>query len=1572
MASTAPATTEHLRLAALQGDFQSDYQRWKPPESKFLLFVSSTFTDTHEERNILQGLLPELRNIASSAGLSVVFLDLRSGIPDANTLDHLTWIGCQRELLRCYEQSAGWFFLSLQGSKYGYMPIPKIIDQQAFEQRLVDTAVMTFATASTDELVALAKEWYHLDVNAIPPVYVLKNLTGDWVQDKVFWDKVLPWLRELLQGVVFDPSFPDGVIGRSVTEYEVKAAVALPSGGMGNTNRMRWLHRLFVGGVTKDQDSRQFLFDGHEPSTGKKLDTLVAWMEAELGQTDSGLTHKLSVSVDALNAARDNDQEYTFNEHRQKGLQADPYVQYRDAFIAHMRQTLTDSIVEVVRERERWNRDGCGLGIGGSLLGEMLQHYSWARMKCLGFVGREALVAKAMAAIRVAPTATTTPLGGISLSIIGRSGTGKTALMAKLASIVRETDSDRPVIIRFCGISKDSADGLSLVRSLCHQLLVAVAPLSAEAHVQNVPSSYRGAVKLLHTILAEHAVVLFIDSLDQLSDKDLARSNISFLRDVKPHPDTRIVVSALPDDKQPTKINNNQQTVTNTQPFYYYGCDTYLAMNHVPHIEVSGFSEAGVIDESRLILQALLAGRNRKLTVEQWAKVMPAVAVEPTALYLNMAMYVVSQWRSLDGVDKELRGGVAQVTEQIFEQLERDFGRELTRAALGFITWSVHGVSDTEMEDLLSLHDTVLEKVLKYCPGVKRMPSHVWLRLRGALEGLVMEGDNHCLRWYHRQLWEAAKFRYGSVANERVLIHSILGRYFADIVDVTVAAERSIRRQPTTLGGGTNRNALLKGTQVEICLGGPVWSASPAMVNQRRAVEAAEHLLEGGLLLEAAAELSDLEELCGRFKAGVGAHTADVLLRLSDLLVSAGHGADTDVVRGVEQVRRWLLLDATTIHNRPNCLLGSLRNQPCALALKTKACTIHVENNDATHFVAGRAYGGKQSFDALLSILSGHSADVMVVAWSPNGLRLASGADDRRVHIWDASTGAMTMRLEGHTRQDTSLCWNPDSSILVSGSLDGTLRVWDMAVGTVIQVMEGEGEITSVCWSCNHRVASASADGAVRVWDPITWTAVCVWTNSSSVTAVKWSPGGESLAVSSTDHSVRVFEAASWNVVSMFMAHTASVCALSWSPDGKRLVSGSLDSTLRIWDASSGVEMLMVSSGDVACTSVSWSNDGRCVASGWVDSTVLIWQLESNEDRNSLDILRGHTNRVFSVCWSPDNRRIVSGSDDETVRVWVPLLSAASTNSSKLLGHADRTDALDWSIDGRMLVSASWDGQVGLWDTVSEHLQQTCVGHTGRVRCVAVCPTGSRIASGAEDATVRVWDIVGVCLFVLSGHGKSVLSVCWNRDGQRLLSGSADSTVHCWNALTGEALWTLPGQQGHGEVNSLCWSADDTLIAVGSRDSTIRVWTMTQGKDVDATCTSLEGHNAACIYAVAWRPATSHRMLASAGEDECVILWDVETMSKVTTLTVFSDWVKSLDWTPCGTKLATASYDGSVRVWLVEGEVSCKVILSATMEVHSWFVRSVKWSPDGKHFASGSDNTTIIVWDFVSADDVIY
>ena len=148
----------------------------------------------------------------------------------------------------------------------------------------------------------------------------------------------------------------------------------------------------------------------------------------------------------------------------------------------------------------------------------------------------------------------------------------------------------RPVLFRFCGTSPcTSDDGLSLVRGLCHQILWLFSEdyHPASQHYSSsttttssgsdpspsqepskafaggtgpllptvvhpsvptapaVPSTYIEAVQLLHTLLERHAVILFLDGLEALSDVHGARSTVSFLRDLHPHPGRTITPPSI-------------------------------------------------------------------------------------------------------------------------------------------------------------------------------------------------------------------------------------------------------------------------------------------------------------------------------------------------------------------------------------------------------------------------------------------------------------------------------------------------------------------------------------------------------------------------------------------------------------------------------------------------------------------------------------------------------------------------------------------------------------------------------------------------------------------------------------------------------------------------------------------------------------------------------------------------------------------------------------------------------------------------------------------------------------------
>jgi len=107
--TTHPWSTRQLKLTAsrrdvLAGSFSSSANGddWDSPQFRLSAIVSSTFTDTHIERDlIMHKILPMLRATARKDEIDISFVDMRWGMRDENTEQHLTWIACSNEIERC-------------------------------------------------------------------------------------------------------------------------------------------------------------------------------------------------------------------------------------------------------------------------------------------------------------------------------------------------------------------------------------------------------------------------------------------------------------------------------------------------------------------------------------------------------------------------------------------------------------------------------------------------------------------------------------------------------------------------------------------------------------------------------------------------------------------------------------------------------------------------------------------------------------------------------------------------------------------------------------------------------------------------------------------------------------------------------------------------------------------------------------------------------------------------------------------------------------------------------------------------------------------------------------------------------------------------------------------------------------------------------------------------------------------------------------------------------------------------------------------------------------------------------
>ncbi len=407
--------------------------------------------------------------------------------------------------------------------------------------------------------------------------------------------------------------------------------------------------------------------------------------------------------------------------------------------------------------------------------------------------------------------------------------------------------------------------------------------------------------------------------------------------------------------------------------------------------------------------------------------------------------------------------------------------------------------------------------------------------------------------------------------------------------------------------------------------------------------------------------------------------------------------------------------------------------------------------------------------------------------------------------------------------------------------------------------------------------------------------------------------------------------------------HSGTVISVSVSPDGKTLASSSADRTIKLWNLETGKEIRTLTGHTNSVDGISFSPDGKTLASGSADRTIKLWNLESGKENRTLT---GHTNSVVRVSFSPDGKTLASGSQDKTIKLWNP---DTGKEIRTLSGHTNTVLSVSFSPDGKTLASGGADQTIKLWNPDTGKEIRTLSGHTNYVWSVSFSPDGKTLASSSGDNTIKLWNPdTGKEIRTLSGHTNPVFSVSFSPDGKTLASGSYDSTIKLWNLDTGKEIRTLSGHTNF--VNSSSFSPDGKTLASGGADQTIKLWNLDTGKEI---CT-LSGHTNS-VFSSSFSP--DGKTLASGGADQTINVWNIDTGKEIRTLSGHTNSVLSVGFSPDGKTLASGGADQTIKLWNLETGKEIR-----TLSGHTNFVYSVSFSPDGKTLASGSFDNTIKLW----------
>lgn len=297
------------------------------------------------------------------------------------------------------------------------------------------------------------------------------------------------------------------------------------------------------------------------------------------------------------------------------------------------------------------------------------------------------------------------------------------------------------------------------------------------------------------------------------------------------------------------------------------------------------------------------------------------------------------------------------------------------------------------------------------------------------------------------------------------------------------------------------------------------------------------------------------------------------------------------------------------------------------------------------------------------------------------------------------------------------------------------------------------------------------------------------------------------------------------------------------------------------------------------------------------------------------------------------------------LRACYQLPSSDTALHRTLSGHTSGVSDVAITADGQLAISGAQDGTLRVWDLGSGENRYVLPADPHWVRAVTVTLDGRLAVSGGYDGMVKVWDLATrQNRSTFSAHVGSVTAVAVTPNGQCAVSGGEDGKVRVWDLTTEHDTWTFAGHSQ--SVWAIAVTADGRYAVSGGTDGKVSVWDLTTGKERWIFPGPDGPMNPVAV-------ASTGLFAAAGGPGGMVQVWDLTTGEATRTLKGHNGGVRAVVLIRDGERLISNGTDDTLRCWdLSTGQLEWSLDGYSDM---AWAV-----TPSGQHAVSGDARTGLV------------